>query len=191
MAAEGLVLARIVAGWENSLRYTISAHAVDQDDAAQMHSSARETGRVQPSLVRAPDAPTQCSRMQTVIGSTMNEHLPAGGKQHPLQRPGTNAPSAWELDGAQATGPSEARVGSGSFRVGSGTARRVGKYRANGEGEHNTTEAQDERILLGTRREKGSEKGRRVGESDLETVLLREAKQRLLTNCSTGSRIAY
>ncbi|KAJ7716362.1 hypothetical protein B0H16DRAFT_1476763 [Mycena metata] len=71
-----------------------------------------------------------------------------------------------ELDGAQATGPRESRVGSGSFRVGSGTARRVGKYRANGEGGHNTTEAQDERILLGTQRERGSEKGRRVGESD-------------------------
>ncbi|KAJ7705152.1 hypothetical protein B0H16DRAFT_1482432 [Mycena metata] len=39
-------------------------------------------------------------------------------------------------------------------------------YWANGEGGHNTTEAQDERILLGTQKKRGSKKGRRVGGSD-------------------------
>ncbi|KAJ7742610.1 hypothetical protein B0H16DRAFT_1464053 [Mycena metata] len=68
--------------------------------------------------------------------------------------------------GAQATGLREARVGLGGFRVGPETVRRVGKYRANDEGGHNTTEAQGERILLGPQGERGSERSRGVGESE-------------------------
>ncbi|KAJ7712670.1 hypothetical protein B0H16DRAFT_1479213 [Mycena metata] len=71
------------------------------------------------------------------------------------------------------------KVRSGSLQVGSGTARQVGKYWANGKGGHNTTEVQGERILLGTQGERGSERSQGVG---LWTVLLREAKQHLLTN---------
>ncbi|KAJ7716279.1 hypothetical protein B0H16DRAFT_1476854 [Mycena metata] len=51
-------------------------------------------------------------------------------------------------------------------RVGLGTVRHVGKYRANGEGGHNTTEAQGERIMLGPQGKRGSEESRGVRESE-------------------------